>query len=268
MGPMAYPEARQYYPYHDSPIKEGLELFITPHSSTFSNLNIVLVDARRPANIGATARCMMNMGISRLVLVNPPEYLNEESVKLAAGADDILKQAVVTASLEDALRGQNLVYGTSRHPGRLRKNIRSPREAAEAMYPLLARNKIAIVFGNEINGLNRRDLSLCHELISIPSSASFPSLNLSHAVMVVAYELLCASAADSTPSTMKLAPAEDLENFYHQLQEILQMIGFLEQNHPERIMFSLRQIFGRSRLDSRDVKILRGILSTVKRVMH
>jgi tRNA/rRNA methyltransferase len=238
-----------------------------PISSPLNNVSIVLVDTRTPANIGATARCMMNMGMSRLVLVNPPKYLNEESVKLAAGAGDILMQAVVTDSLADALVGQNLVFGTSRHPGRLRKNIRTPREAAEAIIPLLANNKIAIAFGNEINGLDRRELSLCHELISIPSSRSFPSLNLSHAVMIVAYELYCASAACISQSTTELAPAAEVEDFYHHLQETLLMIGFLEQDHSERIMFSLRQIFGRSRLDSRDVKILRGILSTIKRFM-
>jgi TrmH family RNA methyltransferase len=238
-----------------------------PISSLLNNVSIVLVDTRTPANIGATARCMMNMGMSRLVLVNPPKYLNEESIKLAAGADDILTQAVVTASLADALVGQNLVFGTSRHHGRLRKNIRSPHEAAEAIFPLLAHNKIAIAFGNEINGLDKRELSLCHEIISIPSSRSFRSLNLSHAVMIVAYELFCASATGIRPSTAELAPAEDVEDFYRHLQETLLMIRFLEQDHPDRIMFSLRQIFGRSRLNGRDVKILRGILSTIQRFM-
>lgn len=239
-----------------------------PTLSPLNNVSIVLVDTRTPANIGATARCMMNMGINRLTLVNPPKDLNKEAIKLAAGAQDILTQATVTASLEDALVGQNLVLGTSRHHGRLRKNLRSPREAAEAIVPLLPHNKIAIAFGNEINGLDMRELALCHEIISIPSSRDFPSLNLSHAVMVVAYELFCASAADISTSTAELALAEDVEDFYRHLQETLLAIGFLEKDHPERIMFSLRQIFGRSRLDRREVKILRGILTTIIRHMN
>lgn len=251
--------------YNYSAFNHGMKSFIMLTSSRLNNISIVLVNTRTPANIGATARCMMNMGMSRLVLVNPLKNLNQEAAKLAAGADNILTQAVVTASLADALVGQNLVFGTSRHRGRLRKNICSPREAAEAIVPLLPHNKIAIAFGNEINGLDRQDLSLCHEVISIPSSRSFPSLNLSHAVIVVAYELFCVAIADILPTAEKLAPAEAVEAFYHHLQETLLTIAFLEREHPERIMFSLRQIFGRSRLSSRDIKMLRGILTTIKR---
>ncbi len=230
-----------------------------------NNVSIILVDTRTPANIGATARCMINMGINKLVLVNPPLDKDNEAGKLASGADEILKNAVVAQSLADAIAGQHLVLGTSRHHGRLRKNIRTPREIAKAIAPLLAKNRVAVVFGNEVNGLDMRDLSLCHEIIAIPSSSSFPSLNLSHAVMVVAYELFCASVADISPSTEKLASAEQLEDFYHHLQDTLLSIGFLEQDHPDRIMFSLRQIFGRSRLEDRDVRILRGILSSIGR---
>ncbi len=230
---------------------------------SLKNISIILVDTRTPANIGATARCMMNMGINRLVLVNPPLDKNNEAGKLASGADEILKNAVAAPSLTDAIAGQHLVLGTSRHHGRLRKNIRTPREIAEAIAPLLEKNRVAVVFGNEVNGLDMRDLSLCHEIIAIPSSPSFPSLNLSHAVMVIAYELFCASTADISPTTAKLASADQLEDFYHHLQNTLLSIGFLEQDHPDRIMFSLRQIFGRSRLEDRDVRILRGILNSI-----
>jgi TrmH family RNA methyltransferase len=237
-----------------------------PTPLPLNNISIILVDTRTPANIGATARCMMNMGMKRLVLVNPPQDKNSDASKLAAGADEILENAVVASSLADAIAGQHLVIGTSRHPGRLRKNIRTPHDAAEAMVSLLAKNSVAVVFGNEVNGLDMRDLSLCHEIIAIPSSPTFPSLNLSHAVMVVAYEFFCASTAGSRPSTAELATAAELEDFYRHLQETLLAIGFLEQDHPERIMFSFRQMFGRSRLESRDVKILRGILSSIERM--
>jgi len=233
---------------------------------TLNNISIILIDTRTPANIGATARCMMNMGMKRLVLVNPPQDKNNDATKLAAGADEILENVVVAASLADAVANQHLIIGTSRHPGRLRKNIRTPHEAAEAIVPLLAKNNVSVVFGNEVNGLDMQDLSLCHEIIAIPSSPSFPSLNLSHAVMVVAYEFFCATAAGSRPSTVELASTEELEDFYRHLQETLLAISFLEQDHPERIMLSLRQIFGRSRLEVRDVKILRGILSSIRRM--
>ncbi|HSB34944.1 MAG TPA: RNA methyltransferase [Nitrospirota bacterium] len=230
-----------------------------------NNITIILVDAKSPANIGAVARSMMNMGLSRLVLVNPLKDRNEEAYKLAAGADRIIQEATIVETLAGAITGQNLVIGTSRHPGRLRKNIRPPREMAGQVVPLLSKNRVAVVFGNEVNGLGNRDLALCHEIIAIPASEAFPSLNLSHAVMIVAYELFLAARTGVSSGDRKLAPAEDLEQFHLHLQETLMGIGFLEQDRPGRIMATLRQIFGRARLDSRDVSILRGILTAVDR---
>ncbi len=235
--------------------------------SRLNNVSIILVGTKSAANIGATARCMMNMDLSRLVLVNPPCDPRNEAKKLAAGADEIIKQANVFSTLAEAIAGNHLVIGTSRHFGRLRKNVRSPREMAASVAPMLSENTVAVVFGNEINGLDRNDLALCQEFIAIPSSEAFPSLNLSHAVMIVAYELFVAAKETALPAGRVLAATEDLEQFYHHLKDTLQTIGFLSENHPERMMFSLRQIFGRARLDSRDVKIMRGILSTVRR-MH
>jgi len=231
------------------------------------NISIVLVDTKTPANIGATARCMMNMGLSRLILVDPPKDADHDARKLAAGADEIIEKAVVFPSLAVALADQGLVIGTSRHAGKQRKNIRTPREMAEQVVPLLSKNRVAIVFGNEVNGLENRDLALCHEKVAIPSSDAFPSLNLSHAVMIVVYELFLASGAQVSQLSNALARSDDIEGFYRQLQDTLQAIGFLEHDHPERLMFSLRQLFGRARLNSRDVSILRGILSAVDRVV-
>ncbi len=236
------------------------------HGSLLNRISIILVDTKTPANIGATARCMMNMGISRLILVNPPRDFAHEALKLAAGADHIVKQAVVAATLEQALAGHNLVIGSSRHAGRLRKNIRTPREMAEQVASLLPGNNVALVFGNEVNGLTSEQLAFCQEIISIPSSDDFASLNLSHAVMIVAYELFVAVHAPARASDRQLAPAEDLEQFYRHLQETLLTIGFLDRDHPDRMMFSLRQLFGRSRPDSRDISILRGILSVINRM--
>jgi TrmH family RNA methyltransferase len=235
------------------------------NQSPLDNVCVVLVDTRTPANIGAAARCMMNMGISRLVLVDPPKDDNQEALKLAVGADQIIREASVVKTLAEAVEGRHLVIGTSRHPGRMRKNVRSPREMAEQIAPLLSRNKMAVVFGNEVNGLHNRDLALCQEIIAIPSSEAFPSLNLSHAVMIVAYELFLACRKGVSPTDRELAPAMDLERFYRHLQETLQEVGFLDPAQPDRMMSSLRQIFGRARLEERDVAILRGILSAVDR---
>lgn len=232
-----------------------------------NNISIVLVNTKTPGNVGAVARCMMNMGLSRLVLVRPPLDRNNEAMKLAAGAEEILQNAPTFETLKEAVSDHGLVLGTSRHTSRHRKNIHTPRQMAEQALPLLSSNKVAIVFGREVNGLDNEDIALCHELISIPASDAFPSLNLSHAVMVVAYELFTAAQAKLQPSERALAPAAELENFFEHLQKSLMEIGFVDKVNPEHMMFSLRQLFGRARLDSRDVSILRGILSQIERAV-
>jgi TrmH family RNA methyltransferase len=230
------------------------------------NVSIVLVDTKTPANIGATARCMMNMGLSHLVLVRPPKDPSHEAVKLAAGTDIILDRMQAFSTLREAVADYGLVLGTSRQKGRLRTNIKTPHDAAYAIIPLLPQHRVAIVFGSEVNGLEREDLALCHEFISIPSSDAFPSLNISHAVMIVAFELFRASSISFTPNGQELARSEAIEDFYRHLQKVLVDIAFLDRNESERMMFTLRQIFGRSRLSKRDVAILRGILTAVERV--
>jgi tRNA/rRNA methyltransferase len=229
------------------------------------NISIVLVDTKTPANIGAVARCMMNTGLSRLILVDPPIDRNNEALRLAAGADAILAAAQTYDSLDKAVADHHLVIGTTRHKGKQRKNMRSPRVQAEYVVPLLAYNKAAVLFGNEVNGLTNRDLARCHELIAIPSADAFPSLNLSHAVMIVAYELFLAAGASPPVSQTALAAGADAERFYHHLQQTLQDVEFIDPSKPERMMLSLRQLFGKARLSERDIKILQGILSAVDR---
>lgn len=228
-----------------------------------SNVSIVLVATKKPANIGAVARCMMNMGLSRLLLVQPPVDRNNEATKLAAGAGAILERALRFETLREAVTDHHLVIGTSRRLAQRRKNVHSPREMAELVLPLLAKNRMAIVFGREVNGLDRGDLSLCHELVTIPSSGDFPSLNLSHAVMVIAYELFIAAHAAGPVADRVLAPAGEVERFFGQLELLLRDLDFLDDTNAERMMFSLRQLFGRARLEPRDVSILRGILTAM-----
>lgn len=230
---------------------------------TLDNISIVLVHTKTPANIGAVARCMMNTGLSRLILVRPPADPANDALKLAAGAEQVLRDAKRFETLTDAVADHGLVIGTSRHVARGRRNIHTPRETAERVVPLLAQNRVALVFGREVNGLEKEDLALCHELIAIPTSDAFPSLNLSHAVMVVAYELFLAARAGLPAGGRLLARSEDLEQFFGRLQQSLKDVGFLDDTNADHMMSSLRQLLGRARLEPRDVRVLQGILSAM-----
>lgn len=229
------------------------------------NVSIVLVRTKTPGNIGAVARSMMNMGLSRLALVHPPRDDQSEAMKFAAGAEAILRNAVRTETLQEAVAEHRLVIGTSRHRGRHRRNIGTPREMVGQIVPLLPQNRIALVFGREVNGLDKEDLALCNELIAIPSSEAFPSLNLSHAVTIVAYELFLATRAGSVSAGRTLAQTGELEIFYQHLQKVLEDSGFLGPHNRDHMMTSLRQLFGKSRLEQRDISILHGVLSAIVR---
>jgi tRNA (cytidine32/uridine32-2'-O)-methyltransferase len=235
------------------------------HQSLLDNITIVLVEPRTPANIGSIARCMMNMGLGRLVLVHPMKPLDEAAFTLAAGAEEILHRAAVVGTPAEAVRDHHIVIGTSRHAGKKRRNMQSPRAMAQEIVPMLSNNRVAVVFGNEVNGLDTAALALCTGIVSIPSSNAFPSLNLSHAVMVIAYELFAAVQDGHPGQERELVRSEEVERFYTHLQSTLEAIGFLDRDHPERIMLALRQLFARSRPDAREMRILRGILTAVNR---
>lgn len=229
------------------------------------NISIILVRTKTPGNIGAVARCMMNMGLRRLILVRPPKDDNGEALRIAAGAEQIIEQAGRVPTLAEAIEGHQLVIGTSRHSGRLRRNIGTARDTVQRIIPLLAENRVALLFGREVNGLDRKELALCNEILSIPSAEGFPSLNLSHAVMVVAYELFVAARVPLPAAERTLAGTSDLERFFGHLQRTLLDIGFLDREHPDRLMLSLRQLFSRARPDERDLRMLRGILTAMER---
>ena len=235
------------------------------HTANLDNISIVLVHTKTAGNIGAVARCMMNMGLSRLVLVRPPLDRHGDAMKFAAGAERILEHAARFGTLGEAIADHGLVVGTSRQMSKRRKNVRPPREIAHELIPLLSRNRVALVFGREVNGLDNEDLALCNELIAIPSSDKFPSLNLSHAVMVVAYELFLAAGAPVPAMDRILASSSKLEGLYAHLRDTLMAIQFIDTDNAERIMFSLRQLFGRARPDAREVSIIRGILTELER---
>jgi len=132
------------------------------------------------------------------------------------------------------------------------------------LIPLSEKNLIALAFGSEREGLTNEELSLCHLYARVPSSESFPSLNLAQAVTVFCYELFTSSAM--TPrQPIQLAEADQLEKMFEHMEKTLSDIGFLDPHHPKRIMRVLRKIFGRSQMDEREVRILQGIWSQVDR---
>ena len=155
-------------------------------------ISIVLVNPKRPSNIGSVARAMNCMGFYDLVLVQPRCQIDRYAFMLATGSADILEKARVFDSLSEALSGYGLVLGTTRRLGKRRHNFITARESADMIVSRYSNSRVAILFGPEDYGLSRAHLAMCQYLVSIPTDDGFGSLNLSQAVMILCYELFLA----------------------------------------------------------------------------
>ena len=224
------------------------------------SISILLVRPKFHENIGSVARAMKNMGLSRLVVVNGCSPLHPNAYKLASGAEDILERAEEFSTLREAISEMGFVVGTTSRGGKERRPFLTPETLAKRLMPLSLKNSIGLVFGSEKEGLTNEELSLCHLYVRIPSMESFASLNLAQAVMVLCYELFQASS-EIPKQVVQLAQAEQLERMLEHMEKTLIQIGFLDSNHPKRIIRVLRKLFGRSQMDEREVQILQGIWS-------
>ncbi len=234
------------------------------------NIRVVMINTSHPGNIGAAARVMKNMGLSRLYLVNPKQFPNYEATAMASGADDLLSKAVLCASFEEALQGCSLVLGSTARERKLQHDFIDGREAGLLSAQESQEHEVALVFGRERTGLTNEETGLCHKLINIPTNPDYQSLNVASAVQIVTYEVMMSmhSLSEKTQSektqkkeSIEYASSENMERFYQHLQETLIDIHFLRVQQSPQLMPKLRSIYNRIRLKEEELNILRGILN-------
>jgi tRNA/rRNA methyltransferase len=256
---------------------------IASHSSqalagkALDKIRIVLSHTSHPGNIGAAARAMKTMGLSRLTLVNPKRFPDPEAVTRAVGADDILQQATVCTSLDEALADTVFAVAVSARQRSLGPPPMPAREAAPALLAQAAGAEsgiVALVFGNETAGLSNEEVQRCQRTVFIPANPDYTSLNLGSAVQLLCYELRLAAFAGCPPVTSKAVPFasppathEDVERFYGHLEQVMVATGFLDPQQPKRLLPKLRRLFGRAELERDEINILRGILDAVERTI-
>jgi tRNA/rRNA methyltransferase len=226
---------------------------------------VVLVAPSHPGNIGAAARAMLTMGLTRLALVAPLRFPDPDAVARASGATSVLDAAQVVATLDEALAGCALAIGLSSRPREFAGRVLSVRAAAAAAVAHAAYGEVALVFGTEMSGLSNRDLARCAMIATIPTSADYASLNLAAAVQVVAYELRVAAAGDAVWQPPRFAPAtaDEIEALYAHAARTLAAMRFLDPRRPKRLLPRLRRLFARAGLEKEEVNILRGILARI-----
>lgn len=234
-----------------------------------SNIRVVLVGTSHPGNIGSVARAMKTMGLSNLYLAEPRCEVDGQSVALAAGACDILKDVTIVDSLAEAIKDCSLVIGTSARSRTLDWPMLDPRQAGTKLAAEAVASSVAIVFGRENHGLNNEELQACNYHVFIPANPEYMSLNLAQAVQIICYETRIAHLTqEQAPTEVSEYPfAEENERFFEHLERTLLGTGFIIKNHPGQVMTKLRRLFTRARIESHEMNILRGILSSIEKAV-
>jgi tRNA (cytidine32/uridine32-2'-O)-methyltransferase len=260
----------------------------------YQSVRVVLVKTSHPGNIGAVARAMKNMGFFKLTLVNPKIYPSDIAFQRSSGAHDILDQARVVDTIDEALEGCHVVVGASARSRKITWPVMNPRDCASRIKqitqsPVLEHgdenvvdqhsHEVAILFGQENNGLSNDELQRCHYHVHIPSNPSFGSLNLAMAVQVILYELrmcdLLTETSVLSPQVVPVlssvdqgwdveaAPVEDVERMLNHFADVMEAMDFYDPENPRQLMTRLRRLFQRAHLDKMEVNILRGFLNSV-----
>ncbi len=256
-------------------------------ASLFSKVRFILVAPRMAANVGSTARAMKTMGFSQLVLVRPPDdgfqptfnfkLDHPEAVALASGAIDVLANAQIVDTLDQALQGcQQSVALTARPREWSGAVVQLPAQVHSAAAAIDKGASVAYVFGNERFGLSNEDVSRCGAICTINVNPDYSSLNLSQAVQVVAYSQRMAIVGDSTPAspathaTLSRELASEPPATHEQIQGMaqhwlntLEAAGYFDPAHPRRLKQRLSSLWGRASLTAADVDMLRGMAAAL-----
>jgi uncharacterized tRNA/rRNA methyltransferase HI_0380 len=232
------------------------------------NIRIVLVETSHSGNIGSAARAMKTMGLSNLYLVSP-KSVDEQSIALAAGADDVMRNAHIVDTFEQAIEDCSLVIGTSARLRHLQSTLIDPRKCTEKASA--HQGQVAIVFGRERVGLTNEELLKCHYHLNIPANPEYSSLNLAMAVQLVSYEMRMAFLAkDKTENALSMIEdiyptAQEMEYFFAHTEQVYLSLGFIQN---QGVMQKLRRLYNRSSLEKNELNILRGMLSAIEKRLN
>jgi tRNA (cytidine32/uridine32-2'-O)-methyltransferase len=213
---------------------------------------------------------MKTMGLRHLYLVDPVSEPDGKSHALAAGATDVLAQAKIVDTLEEAIADCGLVVGTSARSRTLSWPMLDSRECGEKLINEASQYPVALVFGRESSGLNNQELRQCNYHVCIDANPEYSSLNLAAAVQTLCYEIRMHMLAiekskhpHPTPTQAQYPLTDELEHFYAHFEKTFSDTEFIRPKHPGVIMSKVRRMFNRARLESQELSILRGMLSSI-----
>jgi TrmH family RNA methyltransferase len=238
-----------------------------------SNILVVLYQPKDPINIGTTLRAMRNMGISHLRVVEPAA---DDAYRIGISAPRLESQIQAIQrfpSLPEALHDVTYTVGLTARPRKAQYTVMHAHEVAPVLLERATTGNIALLFGREDSGLPNEALTLCDAYITIPANPEYNSLNLAQAVLIMVYELFLAAQeiAPELPQPKRAFPPANyaqLDGMYQQIEDTLWAIEFIKSRTSKGIMRSLRNIFSRTTLDEREVRIIRGIFHEVVKFLR
>jgi tRNA/rRNA methyltransferase len=257
-----------------------------PQSQPISNLHIrfVLNQTSHSGNVGAVARAIKVMGFTQLCLVQPAcKHLDEQAYAMASHAQDILQQAIVYSSFDDAIASASLNIALTAR----RRYYSPPIITSKALCTNIKEHYIKglvtehtpinIIFGNEQSGLSNEDILKCSHILHIDTNAAYSSLNLAQAVQIIAYELsslgLCpisleqnANLNENIKSDINLATAQQVKDMHQHILNALAHIDFYDANAPKKLAERLQQLWAKAQLNHEDIQLLRGIAKAILKI--
>jgi TrmH family RNA methyltransferase len=238
----------------------------------FKNIYIILHSIENPGNIGSAARAMKNMGLKNMVLINPPNLQAEEAKKLAYSSYDIIEQATIVNSFDEALSMVDIAVATTRRKGKWRERFEPPEIISEIILKKMKINKIGIVFGTEKTGLTNDEVIKCEYASEIPTAVDYPSLNISQAVMIYVYELYRAFMRDNslTPYSYKLKKAshDEYNRLFDRIMNLMNNEFNISKGFETKFSRSLNRIFSRTEWETKDIATFDAFLKHIEQYIE
>ena len=229
-------------------------------------VQIVLVETSHPGNIGSVARAMKNMGLSRLVLINPKKFPDDEATALAGNAVDVLKAAKIFSSIQEAVQNSKIIFATSARERTIEWPVASVKDAAQEINQLVAENiEVSILFGREDRGLTNEELQLSNKHLIIPAHPDYPVLNIAMSTQVVCYELYQASNIEPIAPWQDFPEytADELQHLIDHFNETVFKLDLIDPKNPKQILARMERMFRRLYPDQMEGNFLRGFLKAV-----
>ena len=236
-------------------------------ASILDNISIVLCNTTHNGNIGSAARAMKTMGLHKLVLVAPAVRPDDHSLALASNARDVLNNAWITDTLEQALHDTSLAYAMTSRKREFNSHLATPRESTPEIFAAINNNeKVSIVFGCERSGLTIEQLERCNRMITIPGNPEYFSLNLAQAVQIMAYEIYSSysGSVNHLKTAVKKSSFADNQGILNHLDQILLSLNYYATKNPELTKRRLQNIIHKANLDREEVDLIRGILRRIE----